>query len=494
MANVVNVMTKSFEYDRITDELLSAYIDDAVTDKERAMVDAAVQADAEVAWRLDTLQQTVLLIRSLPEIALPRSFTLTKADLVGASTGSSVDAKPEQAGILGRITGSLGSFWGQGSGLYRNLAAASLALLLVAVGANGVFSITDVGMTAQSLDSIAPEFEMAQFAEELATAPALELDAGMAKSDATVGGEAAGSDGATEEVVAEEIVEEAELATTVETSTNETVDDMQAMAAAAAVPEAAVAEESQIASDEAASDQATSDETESDEAAPAESANAETLMSEAAPVAALEMSPPAPSADAESAITPAMATGMGMARSAVPASEASAESAPSDEIAMAGQSEASEQSDMFGAMAVPMEESQDTAEAEIDSDIVAMPAGAEMAGSEASYTTTMADEGDDVAEDEGEVAVAEAEVAEQEAESMPDSLAAVPAPLNAIPPTSAQVSPLDYPYPPPPEPTSFFQSRDFVALNILIVGLLALTIVFGGLWWRSRDNSSGDDR
>src|SRR5262245_17931765 len=62
---------------RITDELLSAYIDGEVTEQERALVEAAIAADEEVAWRLDSLRQTVSLLHDLPELALPRSFTLT---------------------------------------------------------------------------------------------------------------------------------------------------------------------------------------------------------------------------------------------------------------------------------------------------------------------------------------------------------------------------------------------------------------------------------
>ena len=65
------------DYRRITDELLSAYIDDEVTEEERALIEAALLADMEIAWRVESLRQTVNLLQDLPELPLPRTFTLT---------------------------------------------------------------------------------------------------------------------------------------------------------------------------------------------------------------------------------------------------------------------------------------------------------------------------------------------------------------------------------------------------------------------------------
>lgn len=64
-------------YPQVTNELLSAYIDEAVTEEERRMVEQAVAEDADIAWRLESLRATVRLLRELPALSLPRSFVLT---------------------------------------------------------------------------------------------------------------------------------------------------------------------------------------------------------------------------------------------------------------------------------------------------------------------------------------------------------------------------------------------------------------------------------
>ncbi|NOZ30138.1 MAG: hypothetical protein GXP39_19075 [Chloroflexi bacterium] len=66
---------------RVTDELLSAYIDGEVTPEEREAVEEAVARDPDVAFRLQTLQHTVSLLSNLPRASLPRAFTLSEADV-----------------------------------------------------------------------------------------------------------------------------------------------------------------------------------------------------------------------------------------------------------------------------------------------------------------------------------------------------------------------------------------------------------------------------
>ena len=67
------------QYPIITDELLSAYIDNAVSDDERAAVEAAIANDLEIAWRVESLRSTVSLLGQLTDVPLPRSFTLDEA-------------------------------------------------------------------------------------------------------------------------------------------------------------------------------------------------------------------------------------------------------------------------------------------------------------------------------------------------------------------------------------------------------------------------------
>lgn len=65
----------------ISDELLSAYLDDEVSAQERAQIERALAQDPDTAWRLNALRQTVALVKELPRLTLPRSFTLSEADI-----------------------------------------------------------------------------------------------------------------------------------------------------------------------------------------------------------------------------------------------------------------------------------------------------------------------------------------------------------------------------------------------------------------------------
>lgn len=58
-------------------ELLSAYIDDALDDSERAELEARLESDVELRRELAALRQTVALVRSMPPLKAPRDFTLT---------------------------------------------------------------------------------------------------------------------------------------------------------------------------------------------------------------------------------------------------------------------------------------------------------------------------------------------------------------------------------------------------------------------------------
>ena len=90
----------SSEYSHINDELLSAYLDDAVTDQERVLVEAAVATDRNIAWRLETLKHTILLLNGLPEMAVPRSFALQQAQVGDVLSERRLPCKPSAS--LGR--------------------------------------------------------------------------------------------------------------------------------------------------------------------------------------------------------------------------------------------------------------------------------------------------------------------------------------------------------------------------------------------------------
>jgi hypothetical protein len=58
-------------------QLLSDYLDDALSAEERAALEARLQADAELSRELARLRATVELLGTLPTLSAPRSFALT---------------------------------------------------------------------------------------------------------------------------------------------------------------------------------------------------------------------------------------------------------------------------------------------------------------------------------------------------------------------------------------------------------------------------------
>ena len=131
----------------LTDELLSAYIDNAVTPEERHMVEQAAADDSDVAWRLQSLQMTVHLLHELPALALPRSFALTPEQIGEPAIGSLAAqpaptapsprraVQPAQPGFWARLGEGWRIFWQSGSPALRNAMATSLVLLFVFLAA-----------------------------------------------------------------------------------------------------------------------------------------------------------------------------------------------------------------------------------------------------------------------------------------------------------------------------------------------------------------------
>jgi len=142
------------KYSHVTDEMLSAYLDNAVTASERSLVETAVADDPDIAWRLATLQHTVNLLGRLPDIALPRSFALTEAmiaepvaETAGVGMPTTVSPpKPEKAGFWEAWR----PFWQGGNIFMRNAAAASFAAFLVLAAGGMVISTQSAGQNQQA--------------------------------------------------------------------------------------------------------------------------------------------------------------------------------------------------------------------------------------------------------------------------------------------------------------------------------------------------------
>src|SRR3954470_15331892 len=58
-------------------ELLSAYLDGALSEAERTALEARLQTDAELRRELARLRATVDLIKTMPTLSSPRPLTLT---------------------------------------------------------------------------------------------------------------------------------------------------------------------------------------------------------------------------------------------------------------------------------------------------------------------------------------------------------------------------------------------------------------------------------
>ncbi|MBE2238858.1 MAG: zf-HC2 domain-containing protein [Caldilineaceae bacterium] len=137
---------KTSRFPEITDELLSAYIDDALSESERALVEQAAGEDRTIAWRLTTLRETVQLLHTLPVLQAPRAFALT-AELLGQATSehavaagaATIDRTPRpprgqaatSPGAWTRWVAGWRQFWQAGSPIWRNAMATSMAALLV---------------------------------------------------------------------------------------------------------------------------------------------------------------------------------------------------------------------------------------------------------------------------------------------------------------------------------------------------------------------------
>jgi anti-sigma factor RsiW len=143
-----NFMTVSRQ-PQINEELLSAYLDDAVTDEERALVEVAIATDPAIAWQVDSLRQTIHLLQELPPLALPRTFTIEAilADARATETGAIAQpaivqprlAAPKRTTVATPAADEQQNNWWpwfqqlwQGGNLQlRNAAAVALTLLVV---------------------------------------------------------------------------------------------------------------------------------------------------------------------------------------------------------------------------------------------------------------------------------------------------------------------------------------------------------------------------
>jgi hypothetical protein len=115
----------------ISDELLSAYIDGDISEAEKQQIELAIATDPEIAWQVETLRQTVALLRALPSVSLPRSFVLQEeqvADILHARRSSGLTAaRANDPSLWRRLLGFLNT----GNLALRNASAVVATLFLI---------------------------------------------------------------------------------------------------------------------------------------------------------------------------------------------------------------------------------------------------------------------------------------------------------------------------------------------------------------------------
>lgn len=238
-------MSASTSRPPISDELLSAYLDGAVTADERVHIEGALLGDPELKWRLESLRQTVLLLRALPAVETRRNFSLKT--ILAAERGT-VDAledgmqtamqtgmqtepdaglvRPlppliaEQEAMASPGAGSsswwqrLGGFFNSGSPILRNAAMGVAALfVVVAVGVFASDGSSEMMSVATAPASMAPADSAPQASDAVALmqveSPA-QADAAHAESAADASANSAArtsaEDGAAEEAAPEAVI------------------------------------------------------------------------------------------------------------------------------------------------------------------------------------------------------------------------------------------------------------------------------------------------
>lgn len=119
---------------KISQELLSAYIDGEVNSQEQRLIEMALAADPEIVWEVESLRHTVALLGDLPAIALPQSFVLPEArvaDVVATRRAAHRQKTSQTASSWGGRWQSLLGFLGGGNLILRNAAGVAVVAFFV---------------------------------------------------------------------------------------------------------------------------------------------------------------------------------------------------------------------------------------------------------------------------------------------------------------------------------------------------------------------------
>jgi hypothetical protein len=91
-------MTASYNHQQLNNEqmqiLLSAYLDNEVTPKERELIEQQLVTSPEVHADLESLRQTIFLLGKLPQLSAPHPFTLSESDVGTRSARANIFGLP----------------------------------------------------------------------------------------------------------------------------------------------------------------------------------------------------------------------------------------------------------------------------------------------------------------------------------------------------------------------------------------------------------------
>ena len=152
---MVRLFTRQAKERKQRDELLSAYLDGQLSAGERARLEAQLATDPALRAELEALRHTVVLVRDLPPVPIPRNFILPPT--VAARPRPAPSARPRRAWAAPLLT-----------------AATAVVSLLFVVVLAGDLLLSGVGRLAFA-PAAAPPKEIPQVVLE--TTPVVEAEA-----------------------------------------------------------------------------------------------------------------------------------------------------------------------------------------------------------------------------------------------------------------------------------------------------------------------------
>lgn len=160
------------------DELLSAYLDDELSDRERERLEAQLAADADLRSDLEALRRTVTMTRDLPTLSAPRNFILSPS-MVEQAPQSAQPPRKRQSQALGWAAPILTAVTATVSLLFVLVLAGDL--LLGNVGIGGMATIPpkqeEPQMAMEAAPTEATPSAMTEATEEMPEAPVGEEEA-----------------------------------------------------------------------------------------------------------------------------------------------------------------------------------------------------------------------------------------------------------------------------------------------------------------------------